>query len=409
MSETSPPPVSRARIVATMLALAIGSVGVYLCRKNFSVAMPLLQEAWGTSKAELGRIASIGTVLYALGKIGLAPAVDRWGGRAGFLASLLGVALFCAASSLAPGMTMLTILYSLNRFAGAAGWPAMMKLVPTWVRDARGTVVGWLSVSYTLGGAAAGLLASAVVLAGGGWRAVMLVPALALFALTLACARFVQSGPLATAPGSADTRPDYRSQLRALLSQRRFLIVCVLSFSLTLLRESFNTWSVDFLASLSSGAGSLGKAALKSTAFDLAGAVAIVLTGLGYDRTPFAWRGRIIAAALLSLTVVLYLLPSVDGAHPSAAVILMCLAGLLVYAPYSLLAGVFAVECGGAAAAATASGFIDFVGYLAAILAGEALGSILDVGGYRLGFHSLAALSYVSAFVALLLKAPAEP
>jgi sugar phosphate permease len=363
-----------------------------------------LQEAWGASKAEIGRIASIGTIFYALGKLSLGPVVDRWGGRAGFIASLLSVATFCGLSSFAPTVTLLTVLYALNRFAGAAGWPAMMKLVPTWVRSAKGSVVGALSASYALGGVAAGLLAREVVLAGGGWRAVMLIPALVLCVIALACARFVRAGPLAAAPSAATGRAEYRTQLRALLKDRRFLIVCVLSFSLTLVRESFNTWSVDFLASLSSGASALGKAALQSSAFDLAGAVAIVLTGIGYDRVPSRLRAPLVSAALALLTLVLYLLPSASGADPAAVVALMFIAGLLVYAPYSLLAGVFAVECGGVAAAATASGFVDFIGYLAGILAGEALGRVLDARGYAPAFHGLAVVAAASALIALLLK-----
>jgi sugar phosphate permease len=74
--------------------------------------------------------------------------------------------------------------------------------------------------------------------------------------------------------------------------------------------------------------------------------------------------------------------------------------GLLVYGPYSLLAGVLAVESGGVALAASASGVIDAVGYGAGVLSGEVLGRIVDAGGYRLGFGCLAALAAISAVCA---------
>jgi hypothetical protein len=38
------------------------------------------------------------------------------------------------------------------------------------------------------------------------------------------------------------------------------------------------------------------------------------------------------------------------------------------------------------------------------VLAGELLGRVLDYGGYRLGFHALAAVTAVSAVLALGLK-----
>src|SRR6187200_392146 len=113
-------------------ALALGYVGIYLCRKNLSVAIPLLREAFDADRQAVGRIASVSTLAYALGKVFLGPVVDRLGGRVGFLGSMALVAVLGAAGAFAPGLAVLTLLYSANRFAGAAGWPSMMKLVPTW-------------------------------------------------------------------------------------------------------------------------------------------------------------------------------------------------------------------------------------------------------------------------------------
>ena len=133
----SPPAPARAR--ATVAALALGYVGVYLCRKNLAVAVPLLSTAFGASKGEIGRVASIGTAAYALGKLVLGPAVDRVGGRVGFVAALFGVALFGGAGAAVPSLGLLAVAYAANRGAGAVAWPAMMKLVPTWFdRRARG-------------------------------------------------------------------------------------------------------------------------------------------------------------------------------------------------------------------------------------------------------------------------------
>jgi sugar phosphate permease len=84
--------------------------------------------------------------------------------------------------------------------------------------------------------------------------------------------------------------------------------------------------------------------------------------------------------------------------------VLVGLVGLLVYEPYSLLAGALAIESGGKEAAATAAGVIDGVGYVAAALAGTVLGRLLDVGGYTLGFEVLAGVTLVSAGIALGLR-----
>lgn len=393
-----------------MATLALGYVGVYLCRKNLAVAMPMLQQSFGATKGQVGIIASLGTLAYAAGKVINGPFVDRVGGRQGFLVSLAAVALFGAAGAFAPGLVALTVFYGLNRFAGSAAWGAMLKLVPSWFGRARtGTVVGLLSLSYVAGGAIATLFARQIVTSGGSWRAVMGVPSVALIAIGVLCVFLVRSGPLEQTPAASASRdPGARrpplAAAAALLRRPQFLIVCALSFTITLMRESFNTWSVDFLVSIQGGAPSLATAALQSTGFDLAGVISIVAAGMAYDRVQPARRRWWMAGSLAVLAMVLAVLPRAAAIRPLYGAVLVGLIGLLVYGPYSLLAGALAVESGGSEQAATAAGIIDGAGYLAGALAGAALGRVLDLGGYSLGFNLLAVITGASALIALALR-----
>jgi sugar phosphate permease len=168
------------------------------------------------------------------------------------------------------------------------------------------------------------------------------------------------------------------------------------------MREAVNNWSVDFLVEVQGPRGSVAKAALGSIGFDLAGAIAIVVNGFLYDRLSQRGRGRLMAVNLVLLTVVLVVLPSAASASLFLGAALLGAVGLLVYGPFSLLSGVIAVETGAARLAATAAGIIDGVGYLAAVLAGAALGRVIDIGGYRTGFGMLAAIVGVAALIALI-------
>jgi sugar phosphate permease len=405
-------------------ALIVGYIGIYLCRKNLSVAVPMLQTAFGANKAQVGVIASYSTVAYACGKLVNGALIDRIGGRIGFLTALAAVALFGAAGAFAPGLGALTLFYSLNRFAGSAGWGSMVKLMPTWFRPARmGTVIGVLSLSYVFGGAAAALLAKQVVHMGGSWRAVMGVPSAVLLVVLIYCAFVVRRGPLVAEPaqappdrgpetgGPAETEETVRrwAAVFDLFRRPQFLLVCALSFTLTLMRESFNNWGVDFLTSVQGGTKSVELAALQSTGFDLAGAISILAMGVVYDRVRPGARRWLIGGLLALLAAVVAALPGVGRAHPLAGAWLIGAVGLLVYGPYSLLGGVMAVESGGPRLAATAAGIIDSCGYVAGILAGSALGKILDLGGYSTGFRCLAVLTAFSAVLSLglRLQAPA--
>ncbi len=417
--------------------MALGYVGVYLCRKNLAVALPLLGQEYGASKAALGTIASIATVFYAAGKFASGPLIDRLGGRAGFLLSLSGVALFGALGALAPelgalapaffggplglwalppALGALTVTYSLTRFAGAGGWSAMMKVASSWFPAGRlATAIALLSLSYVLGDAAAKSFADRVAALGGGWRAIMGSPSAALLLILLGCWLVVRQGAVATLPTTetatppvaADDAPRRYSLPRAILALIRrpqFLILCLLSFVLTLVREAFNTWSVDYLFSLQVGEKSVGEAALRSMGFDLAGAVPILLMGLGYDRVRPAARRFIVFGALLLLSLALAILASIGPGGASAAGILLMAVGLLLYGPYSILGGVVTLETGGTRLAATAVGIVDGTGYLAAILAGQTLGAVLDRGGYHAAFLILAGLALIASLVSLALR-----
>jgi sugar phosphate permease len=389
---------------SVIAALAVGYVGIYLCRKNLGVAVPLLQATFHAGKAEVGKIASMGTFAYAMGKLLTGPVVDRLGGRRGFLLSMILVSIFGAAGAFSPGLFGLMIFYGLNRFAGAAGWGAAIKLVPTWFGVVRtATVIAVLSLSYVVGGVLATLLARQIVTFGGGWRAVMGIPSAVLLVAIVACAAFVRAGPHHP-EHKASGHGFNRAALFALLRKPQFLVACGLSFAVTLLRESFNTWAVDFLTSVQTGTQSVATAALHSIGFDLAGAGAIVVAGLAYDRIPAGRRRWLMVGTLVVLAGVLAILPGAAKANLLAATWLLGFVGLLVYGPYSLLSGVLAIESGGAALAATSANVIDGVGYLAAILAGVTFGRLLDVGGYALGFGVLAVITGAAALLALGLR-----
>src|SRR5437879_4506106 len=125
-------PVSFGRAATLLGCVMLGYIGIYLCRKNLSVAVPMIQKAFGATKAQTGIIASYSTVAYAIGKVFFGPVIDRFGGRNCFLLALAGVAIFGGLGAFAISLPMLTLFYSGNRLAGAAGWGSVVKQVPEW-------------------------------------------------------------------------------------------------------------------------------------------------------------------------------------------------------------------------------------------------------------------------------------
>lgn len=393
---------------ALLGVLVLGYIGVYLCRKNFAVANPLIREAFGLTKEDIGRVASYSTLAYTAGKFVFGPLIDRVGGRISFLFALLLVTVFGASGALVGSLPMLGLVYSLNRLAGSGAWGSMVKLMPDWfpVRSLP-MALAVLSLSFVFGGVCASVLAGLIAdWSGNDWRWIMGGPALVLAVILLLCWAVLPSEGWASTEKTecpADGWGVRWSQIVGLLSLRRFWIVCALSFTLTLLRETFNTWTVDFFTTTGGAAMSTRMAAFLSTPFDALGAVGILLMGWVFSRTGPGVRTGVLVVTLGGLAGLVYLLPAMGASGPLWATLTVGGIGFLAYGPFSLLAGVLAVEIGGRERVGTVAGIVDGVGYLAAILAGQQFGRILDVGGYRLGFTCLSVLAAFSAVLCLFL------
>jgi OPA family glycerol-3-phosphate transporter-like MFS transporter len=397
-----------------LLAFVIVSyMGVYLCRKNLSVAIPMIQKAFGVNKAETGDIISYSAAAYALGKFLFGPIVDRFGGRICLLLVMAGVALFGGLGAFSGSIPMLVLCYSFNRFCGSAGWGSIVKLTPAWFpRRHWALAMAFLSLSFVFGGVVALLLAGQIAAwSGDNWRMVMGLPSLLLLVLLVIMWFIIPSDRLATRAGrhtAGSTGFDFAYLLR-LLKLPQLWVVCGMAFSLYIMRETFNDWTVDYFKTEGGAAMSSQVAALLSTPFDAAGAVGIVLLGWMFDKLTGLRRTIVLFGTLALLAVLVYALPSLYKLGLWQVETTIGLIGFLSYGPYSLLAGVLAVEIGGRAGVGTVAGIVDSSGYLATVFAGHYFGRLLDYGGYHLGFHVLAYVTLTSAILCLGLKSSPPP
>lgn len=407
------PPTPPARAYLFLGTLVAAYIGVYLCRKNMSVAVPILQRSWGLNKEQVGTINSVSTIAYAFGKVFFGPITDRLGGRSALLGAMCLVALFGALGAFAPALSILVVLYSGNRLFGSACWGATLKLVPEWFGPAKlAFACGLLSLSFVFGGALATSLAGLIAgLTHDSWPAVLGFPSIVLLILAGLC-WWIVPAPTRT-PEAKEAReklPTYSlSRTLALFTERKFLVVIALSFTLTLLRETFNFWTVDFIRTEGGADVSSKVAAFLSTPFDLCGAGGIVLMGWIFGRLQPAGRQRLLVVILGTLSLLLATLPQLFHFGLWVLAAGVGLIGFLVYGPYSLLGGVLSVEVRGKEFAATVSGLVDGTGYFAGIMSGTVFGKLLMMGGYRLGFQTMAVLTLVAAVLCCFLYRRAIP
>jgi OPA family glycerol-3-phosphate transporter-like MFS transporter len=407
--------------VLTVSLLVVGYAGYYLCRSDLSVALPLLIEDLGkqgipatVATVRLGEIASFGVLAYAIGKFPSGWLADFLGGRRNFLFGMGGSILFTVLFGLAGGIPLFTLTWIGNRFVQSLGWAGMIKITSKWFPfSAYGSVMGIISLSFLFGDAASRQMMSSLIAHGFGWRGVFYIAAATLAGLLVINALLLKETParlgFAEPPVNpanlfkkegGDARPEgFGTFLAAFARSRAFWLVCLLSLGVTLLRETFNLWTPTYFTQAVGLTNA--DAAQKSALFPLFGGVSVVLAGFLSDRLGSRGRSAIIFYGLTLTTIALLLLALVDfGSSPAGPVWLIALIGFLMIGPYSYFAGAMSLDFGARQGSATASGFIDGIGYLGGVLAGGSVASISVKWGWKGAFLALAGVSLLASVAA---------
>ena len=178
-----------------------------------------------------------------------------------------------------------------------------------------------------------------------------------------------------------------------------FWLVCVLSLGTTLLRETFNLWTPTYFTQALglSNADAAQKSALFPAGF---GGVSVLLAGFISDRLGARGRATIVLWGLLLTSGALLVLAYAHFGSATGPVWLTALIGFLMIGPYSYFAGAMSLDFGGKQGSATASGFIDGIGYLGGVLAGDSMARISVAWGWSGAFAVLAGVAFLSSIAA---------
>ncbi|MFB6247186.1 MAG: MFS transporter, partial [Salinibacter sp.] len=276
----------------TLFSLVVGYAGYYVCRSNLSVATPLLLEAFGSQgidKEMIGFISSVGVAFYALGKLINGTLADFLGGRRMFIFGMLGSIAATVTFGFGAGVAVFLGAWSVNRLMQSMGWPGLVKVASHWFsHHSYGRVMGFLSLSFLFGDAAARFLLGRFIDVGFGWEAVFFFSAAILGGIALMNAFTLKSTPdeiglepTAVNPDNlfgdegGESRPDTIGDLLGpLLRSPEVWVVMFMSAGMTLIRQSFTFWTPTFLVEVAGM--SKGSAAQYSLLYPLVGGFSVI-------------------------------------------------------------------------------------------------------------------------------------
>ena len=417
------------------LGAFIGYAGFYIVRKNFSMAIPML-EPFGFEKGELGIVLSMNAVAYGFSKFIMASISDRSNSRI-FLPLGLVLAAVSMMFMIVPVQYLgaehkewaIFLMAALNFLVGwfnGMGWPPCGRVMTHWFsQKERGT---WMSVwncAHNVGGALVGPMAVYGAMWFGSWFygadqqryflvGTYLFPACVAILIAIVAYCLIRDTPQSCGlPSIEEWRKDYAGtyteKSEEVLSSReifltdlsnRFLwYIAFANAFVYMVRYGCLDWAPTILTEKGIHIKEAGWAYF---AYEIAAIPGTLVCGWLSDRV---FHGRRALPTIIFMAVVAVFIFIYWQFSDNITIVLLCLIaiGFFIYGPVMLI-GVQALDLAPKNAAGTAAGLTGFMGYVlgTALLANVVIGYVAQNAGWNWTFVLLILSCVISILLMML-------
>jgi len=432
-----------------LFATMIGYTLFYFMRKNFSFAMPGLEQDCGISKDMLGNFLFAGGIVYGISKFVNGIVGDRCNSRKMLCFGLLVCTLVNVAFGFAPQIaawfgggsdasSYLTILawtfgtlLVLNQFFQGTGFPPCARLIAFWVPpNELATKMSVWNTSHSIGGGLVAKICGVIMGLGvigaanqgvGMWRwcfwGMAILGLLGLIAMWFVLPGTPKEEGLPDLPGTELKAKDGASKASAdggeedeKLSMMKMVFLNPVIWMLGLCNFMINAsralvadWGPTLLQEAKGLTSS--EAGTVIMFFEFAGIAGMLFAGWATDRL-FGGRAPRLCVFLMALTAGLlaafWFLPAGGWTGPLAMAAL-CMAGFCLYGPQALT-GVTCTNSSTKRFAGTSIGFASLFSYIGVSVSGKICGSLVQhTGGWRLPVLMIAGICLVGTVLFLCL------
>lgn len=437
----------------TLIALMLGYVCYYFLRKNFSAAIPAMEESLGLSKVQLGSFLTLNGIVYGVSRLINGVLADRVNKRRmmtmGLLLSCVVNLLICFSPKFNGVMHLLdsegkaTVglvyligsLWVVNGYLHGMGYPPCSSLMAHWFRPSElATKQSLWNASHSIG---AGLV---VALCGwllskygySAWNLCFVVPAAISFVGAIALYLSLRDTPSSVGlPEIEEVEKEERGEIECaeVQEERRMTnkefkyfagrmvfknpilwMVALLNFSVYVVRFTILEWGTSFLTQYKGMDISLS-ANIVALSELIGGVFGAIVVGWATDHM---FKNRVFRSGAISMLlatvffVLFWRLPN-DAHWIWSAVLIVCSA-FFVYG-VSGLCGIGASKYATKKAAASANGLVGVVAYVATIISGIGFGALADNPklGWNAVFIVTIAVGIFGTIIQLVMwKAPAD-
>lgn len=409
----------------------VGYAMFYFVRKNFSFAIPLIQQAYpDITKAHFGAIISIGGIVYGISKLLNGIIADRSNAR-WHLAIGLGVCVIAnilfgftgrltvlltgAASGpdfIGGFVTIMSVLYIINQIFQGSGNAPCYHLLVNWIPPHElATKMSIWNVSHSVGAFLVAVLCGYIT----SWEMCFWVPlAIAAFGVIFIIFTLCDTPSSVGLPELPATKNEYESksdagsaeekkEFRSYLLHKVFLnpvvwIVALSDLLVYVVRFAVLDWGPSMLQDMGLSPALSGWTV---AIFEVAGCVGMIFAGYVSDRLFKSRSQRVFAIEMVLVALCLVALHFIqDMDSPVLFLVVLALAGFFLYGPQAL-AGIITSNEVSKKGSATAVGIVGFMSYLSTLITGYPLGLFAD----RFGWHPVFILMAGVALLGCLLIA----
>ena len=420
-----------------LIATMVGYTLFYFMRKNFSFAMPGLEQDCGFAKSALGNFLFAGGIVYGLSKFVNGFVGDRVNSRKMLCLGLAAVVVVNAAFGFAPELASLFgdspkalavtfgTLLVLNQFFQGTGFPPCARLIAYWIPPKElATKMSVWNTSHSVGGGLVALLCGVIMGLGtaggmgqgvGMWRwcfwTMAILGAVGLVAMWLTLPGTPEEEGLegASDPSASDlpaaaahTAPVAAaspSVWRNVFASPVIWTLGLCNFAINAVRSLVADWGPTLLQEAKGCSAS--EAGTIIMLFEFAGIAGMLVSGWATDRFFGGRAPRLCAFMMASVSVLLavfWFFPSIWIAGAA-----LVAAGFMLYGPQALT-GVTATNLATRSLTGTAIGFISLFSYLGVSVSGKVCGTLAEwYGTWAMSVYAMAGGAAVGAVFFFLL------
>ncbi len=387
----------------------------YLTRVNMSIAMPGIMAEFGYTKTMMGGILSALFIMYAVGQFVNGQLGDKYGARKLVTIGLLASAVLSAVFGFTSMLLAMAILWGANGFFQAMGFSPSVKTIANWFPiKKRSKMSGLFGTSYQIGNAVSWALAGLVV---GllGWRWAFWIPAGITAVLAVHFYWRIRNAPeevglptveeeengIERKEAKKDEHLGFKHTINLCLTRPRIWVVAFGLFFLNIIRYGFMAWAPTYFFEVQQA--SISMAAFKAIALPAAGCLGAIASGWISGKVFQDRKAPIAATFLFLLAFFAWLYPLVPAGNWITSLAVLLFIGFFTYGPHVMMVAGLPMDLGTRKAAASATGFIDGVGYVGAAFTGIGTGFLIDMFGWNAAFYFWVISAIVAGILMLLI------